>query len=107
MTLKATEIKVKVNGLENRLGKVTTSPGKLRDIATRKETAEMEALEAKALSFLRYHRKENNLSKDELFKAVDANKDPKAKADADGEGEEELDTAPEKGDLQKVFKSFD
>jgi Ca2+-binding EF-hand superfamily protein len=126
MTLKQSEIRIKVTGFEQRLGKVTTSPSKLRDIATRKETAEMEALEAKALSFLRYHQKESKLSKDALFKAIDANKDGKiSEAEfvkffavckrpprpkdpkAEGEGEEELETAPENEDLQKVFKSFD
>ncbi|CAK0895496.1 unnamed protein product [Prorocentrum cordatum] len=129
MTQKAGEVKGRINIRTQRLGKLAGSPGKLRDIAKRKEIAEMEALEAKALSFLRYHQKETKLSRDELFKAVDANKDgkiseadfvkffvtckrppkpqdPKAKADADADGEEELDTAPDDAGLQKVFKNL-
>ncbi|CAK0799245.1 unnamed protein product [Prorocentrum cordatum] len=131
MTQKAGEIKGRIHGgprtSDQRLGKVAGSPNKLRDIAKRKVAAEMEALEAKALSFLRYHQTESKLSRDELFKAVDADKDgkiseaefvkffvtckrppkpqdPKAKADADGE--EALDTAPDDEGLQKVFKHF-
>jgi len=127
MTQKAGEIKGRIHASDQRLGKVAGSPSKLRDIAKRKVIAEMEALEAKALSFLRYHQKEAKLSRDELFKAVDADQDgkiseaefvkffvtckrppkpqdPKAKADADGE--EALDTAPDDEGLQKVFKHF-
>jgi len=103
MTLKMTEIKVRVSSFESKLGKLAGNPVRLRDMAKKKEISELEALETKALNFLRYHQKESILSKDQLFMALDANKDkkiseaefvkffgvckrpPKAKAKADGD----------------------
>jgi len=108
---------------------LANNPARLRDMAKKKEIAELEALETKALNILRYHQKESILSKDQLFMAIDTNKDkkiseaefvkffgkckrppkPKAKAKVEDEAEDDdgLETAPDDEGLRKVFKSLD
>jgi Ca2+-binding EF-hand superfamily protein len=103
----------------------------MRDIAKRKELAELAVIEGQALDIMRYHQREEKLSKESLFDLFDADKDgkisetefvkffesckrpPKAKAEKkEGEGEADgdedgLEPAPKPEGLSKVFKSLD
>jgi len=125
LTLRVTTISSTVSASERKQAKSAGSVVRLRDSAKRKEILESDAAEAKALSFLRYHQKQEKLSMNDLFKTLDINKDgqisdeefvkffgackrpPKPKGKGDDDGEEELETAPADEGLRKVFKSLD
>jgi len=124
-------LEARMKNWDARTSKVTATAAKMRDIAKRKELAELAVLEGQTLDIMRYHQREEKLSKEKLFDLFDADKDgkisetefvkffdgckrpPKAKvekkegeAEADG-GEDELEPTPKPEGLSKVFKSLD
>jgi len=125
-------LEARMKNWDARMSKVTGTAAKLRDLAKRKELAELAVLEGQALDIMRYHQREEKLSKEKLFDLFDGDtkdekisetdfvkffesckRPPKAKAekkegeaDADG-GEDALEPAPKPEGLSKVFKSLD
>jgi len=125
-------LEAKMKTWDARVSKVTATAAKMRDIAKRKELAELAVVEGRALAIMRFHQREEKLSKEQLFELFDADKDgkvceaefvkffenckrpPKAnaekkegEAEAGGGGEDELEPAPAAESLSKVFKGLD
>lgn len=63
--------------VEIRITKATNIATKFRDDAKRKESDESSELEKRVMTMIKYHKKANKLTNDELFAAFDANKDGK------------------------------
>lgn len=129
------KLEVRMTRVDQRVMRITSVCHKFREDARKKEAAEMDVLEKKAIKMLKYHQAAKALTNEELFEAVDADKDGKVsesewqaffkscekepkpeKEDAkDGEakGEEGKEEAKEEEkeleeeDLSKVFSALD
>jgi len=124
------KLEFKMNRFDARLQKAASLCAKFREDARRKEHEEMDALEKSVVKMLKYHQRAKDFTNEELFAAIDADKDgkigesewlaffrdcekePKAEKEAAKEGEEEAAAAapeepPSEEGLTQLFAALD
>jgi Ca2+-binding EF-hand superfamily protein len=122
MTQEVKKLELKTKTWDPRMTKASTIAVKLREMGKRKEHMELEALEAKALSIIRYHQQQEKLDFDALFAAFDKDKDEKVSHDEfvaffadckkpkekkEGEEGEGTESTVAEDDIKKVFAYLD
>jgi len=121
------KLEFRMNRFDQRLLKVSTLCAKFREDAKKKEAEEINVLEKAVVKMLKYHQRTRDLTNEDLFAAVDADKDgkinesewlaffkdcekePKVEKDEAKDGEEAKDGAvePSAEDLSRVFATLD
>merc|ERR1712129_634378 len=92
-----------LNPLDARIAKSTSTSAKFRTDASRKNTAELEALRAQGLAIIFHHQGAKQLMQDGVYEVFDKKKTGKMKKDEDGE---EADRLSEE-DASRLFNYLD